>query len=235
MKNTSELYPGVELTALKDADNYYRAILGHFAPYLGERVVEIGAGLGTFSHLILDCASTSQLTLVEPADNLFPMLQKEFSGDTRVRLVNGCLEDIADSLSPDSVVLVNVLEHIEDDWALLRTIHGILNPGGTILLFVPALPCLYGSLDEAFGHFRRYTKSALTLRLEKMRFQIVRLQYFNLPGIGPWFLAGKVLKRRSIPPSDVRMYDRWVMPWISRLERKWEPPVGQSILAIARK
>jgi SAM-dependent methyltransferase len=163
------------------------------------------------------------------------MLQKEFSGDARVRLVKGCLEDVADSLSSDSVVLVNVLEHIEDDRALLRTIHRILNPGGTILLFVPALPCLYGSLDEAFGHVRRYTKSALTLRLEKMRFQIVRLQYFNLPGIGPWFLAGKVLKRRSLRPSDVRMYDRWVMPWISRLERRWGPPVGQSILAIARK
>lgn len=232
---TPDFYEGLELQTLKNADNYYRAILSHFAPFFGERVIEIGAGLGTFSHLILNLASTSRLTVIEPADNLFPILQEEFSGNVKVRVVKGCLKDFTDTLSQDSAVLVNVLEHIEDDETVLREVHRVLKPGGTILLFVPALPCLYGSLDESFGHVRRYTKSALTSKLEKINFQILHLQYFNFPGIAPWFFAGKVLKRRSLPLSGVRIYDQWVMPWVSRLERKWKPPIGQSILAIARK
>lgn len=227
-------YLSAELTAFKQAPNYYTAIFNHFAPYLGSRVVEIGAGIGTFSKYLLICPHITTLTLIEPADNLFPMLREEFFGNARVRLVNGSLAAVAGSFSCDSVVLINVLEHIAHDEELLRTIHHSLAPGGTLLLFVPALPGLYGSLDEAFGHVRRYRKAELQAVLSKVGFEVVSLRYFNLPGIVPWFLSGKVLKRTSLDPWSVWLYDRLFMSWIPGMERRWEPMFGQSLLAVAR-
>jgi len=226
-------YPGTELAALEAAPNYYAAILSHFAPHLGSHAVEVGAGIGTFSKYLLSCPQISTLTLIEPANNLFPLLGEKLSGDARVCLVNGHLNRVADSLSSDSVVLINVLEHSEDDEDLLCTIRRVLKPKGTLLLFVPALPMLYGSLDKAFGHVRRYTKAGLRSRLEKQGFQVVCVRYFNLPGIVTWFVAGKVFNRKSLNARDVRLYDRWIMSWVGRLEQTCNPPIGQSLLAIA--
>jgi len=227
--------PGAELEALRDAHNYYDAIFSFFGPYIGKRVVEVGAGIGNFSRVVLSRAPLSELTLIEPAADLFPRLQQTFDGDKRVNVINARLEDIADSLTPDSVVLVNVLEHCEDDRNLLGTIHRILPVGGTLLLFVPALPCLFGTFDKAVGHLRRYTKSSLGSLLRHVSFDIVGLRYFNMPGIVTWFVAGRVLRVKSVRRSVVQRYDRWIMPWLSKVEQRWAPPIGQGLVAIARK
>lgn len=230
-------YSGTELEALAGAKNYYRWILTYFAPYLGKRVVEVGAGIGTLSEFLLHSPKVRQLVLVEPGDNLFPLLQERFARDSRIRLVHGYVEDLSGTIhgSADSVVLVNVLEHIAHDEASLQAAYQLLVPEGAILLFVPALPRLYGALDEAFGHFRRYTKPLLAHKLQQAGFHLVSLRYVNFPGVLTWFLAGKVLRRRTLRPRDVRLYDQWAVPWLTRLEKHWEPPIGQSLIAIARK
>jgi hypothetical protein len=103
------------------------------------------------------------------------------------------------------------------------------------LLFIPALPSLYGTLDKAFDHFRRYTKSSLAGKLKEAGFRVEYLRYMNFPGILSWFLAGRVFKKKTIRPLEVRVYDRWVIPCARLLERYWEPPAGQSIIAVGRK
>jgi len=227
-----------ELDALAEAKNYYRWILRRFRPFLGKRVVEVGAGIGTFSKFLLE-VGVDELILVEPAKNLFPILQQRFSGDPKVRVVHGYLENLADmgvtASGVDSIVLVNVLEHIEDDGRALKAAYRVLIPAGTLLLFVPALPWLYGTLDAAFGHARRYTKRSLSSKLTDAGFRILELRYFNLPGVISWFVAGKLLRRRTLQDRDVRLYDRWVVPWASRVEERWKPPVGQSLLAVGQK
>ena len=235
MTASSFSYSGTELDALVEAKNYYRWILNYFAPYLGRRVIEVGAGLGTFSRFLLDFSRVCELIALEPADNLFPLLEQRFREDRRVRPLQGYLEDYAASLVADSVVLVNVLEHIADDAEFLRLAYEVLLPGGTVLVFTPALPPIYGSLDRKFEHHRRYTRAALTQKLAQAGLHLECLRYFNLPGLVTWFLAGKVLRRDTIKPVDVRFYDRWVVPCASKLERLWEPPLGQSLLAVARK
>ena len=106
---------------------------------------------------------------------------------------------------------------------------------GDALLLVPALPRIYGSLDQAFGHYRRYTKTSLAGKLHVAGFRIIRLAYVNLLGIAGWFLTGRVLRRMTLQPRYVRWYDQWVIPWLSRLEERWEPPCGQSLIVIAQK
>lgn len=233
--NDSFVYSGTELDAMAEARNYCRWILDFFAPYLGQKVIEIGAGAGTFSQLLLSSGRASELVLFEPGANLFPLLQQRFANDPRVHLQSGSFDPSVLEEPADSIVLVNVLEHISDDDALLLQMRQSLRPGGRVLLFVPALEWNYGSLDEAFEHHRRYSKAILRKKLERAGFRVERARYVNFLGITSWFLAGKVLRRRTLRPGQVRWYDRWIIPWSFKLEQIWEPPVGQSLVAVAVK
>jgi len=231
----SFVYSGTELDAMAEARNYCRWILDFFAPYLGKKVIEIGAGAGTFSQLLLSTGHASELVLFEPGANLFPLLQQRFANDPRVHLQSGSFNPSVLEEPADSIVLVNVLEHILDDNALLLQIRQSLRPGGHVLLFVPALEWNYGSLDKAFEHHRRYSKRTLRKKLEGAGFRVEHARYVNFLGIASWFLAGRVLRQKTLRPSQVRWYDRWIIPWSFKLERIWEPPVGQSLVAIAVK
>jgi SAM-dependent methyltransferase len=197
--------------------------------------VEVGAGIGTFSSYLLSLDKVRELTALEPAANLFPHLRRRFSNDGRVKCVNGYLEDFPPSGDIDTVVSVNVIEHIEDDGGYLRAAHNLLAPGGSILLFTPALPGLYGSLDREFGHHRRYTKSGLGGAIRSAGFSVEFLRYFDLPGVLGWFIVNRILKRKTIRAHEVRHYDRFVVSWSSKLESWWEPPAGKNLLAIGRK
>jgi SAM-dependent methyltransferase len=234
MKATDFSYSGTELDALAEAPNYYRFIARQFAPFVGPRTVEIGAGIGTFAEHLLRETSVRELVAVEPADNNFPELRRRLGARTDVRAVHGYLEDHVNEITGmDSLVAVNVLEHTPDDVAFLRAARSVLRPGGAALLFVPAMPAVYGSLDDEFEHYRRYTKTTLRHALTEAGFRDARLRYVNCLGLAAWFMAGRVFKWRTIDASRVRFYDRWVVPWLTRAELVVEPPIGQSILAVA--
>jgi SAM-dependent methyltransferase len=235
VESASFAYGSTELDALAEARNYYRWVNRQFAPYIGKRVIEVGAGIGTFAQSLLEHVQVSELVLVEPSDNLFPILQRRFALASQVKTIHGYFQPLSSLAMADSIVVVNVLEHMAEDEAFLDDAYAALAPGGTLLLLVPALPQIYGSLDQAFGHYRRYTKPALASKLHGARFGVIRLAYVNLLGIAGWFLTGRVLRRTTLRPRYVRWYDQWVIPWLSNLEERWEPPCGQSLLVIARK
>ncbi len=229
-------YAGAELEAMARAHNYYRWILGEWRPHLGRSVLEFGAGMGTFSaHLA--CEAIERLILVEPAPELFEKLRCRFGDDRRVELWNCVLQDVEDGLasSVDTVVSVNVLEHINDEAATLRAVRAVLRPGGSALIFAPALPALYGSLDRAFGHVRRYTKATLSHVLTEAGLSPVRLRYANVLGALPWLVAGRLLRRKTLNASAVALVDRTIIPVTAALERIVSPPFGQSVIAVARK
>lgn len=236
MPNPGFSYTGTELDAMSGARNYYRWILSYLGPYVGGRVIEVGAGVGSFaSALLQEKPAVSELVLVEPAQNLFPHLARRFASESRVRVIPGYLNDCASVSGMDSFIAVNVIEHVADDVEFLRLACKLLAPGATIILFAPAMAALYGTLDKTFEHYRRYRKPELAGKLIQAGFDVEDIRYLNLPGIVTWFLAGRVLRRKTIRPSQVRIYDRWVVPWVSKLERRWQPPLGQSLLAVGRK
>jgi hypothetical protein len=138
-------------------------------------------------------------------------------------------------VSADCIILVNVLEHIAEAQGFLELLHTRLASRGRLLILVPAGPGLFGSLDRAFGHHRRYTASSLTGSLRASGFSVTSLQYFNLPGILSWFIAGKLLRKTTLSRRDVQLYDRWMIPWISAIESLWVPPFGQSLIAVSEK
>ncbi len=207
-------YLSSELEPMTLAHNYYRWIMREFRPYLGNVVCELGAGIGTFSSLLLE-EDIHRLILVEPAHNLLMCLYERFTAEGRVQVVEGEVETCVDRLREgqvDTIVSVNVLEHIDDDRRALATIAKVLPSGGKLLLFVPALPGLFGSLDETFGHWRRYRRAELKEKVIEAGFQILDLKFMNSLGTVSWFIAGRILNSRTLSPLMVRYYDRWIIP-----------------------
>ena len=228
------VYSGSELEGLADARNYYGWLLRRFSPFVGAHVIEIGAGTGTFSEFLLTLPQVERLVAIEPSENNFPILSRRLARDPRASPVKGYLRH-APPGSADTLVAVNVLEHVERDDEFLREAWEKARPGGTMLLFVPAVPAIFGSLDTAFEHFRRYTRESLRRRVETAGWHIEVLGYMNLPGILTWFVAGKVLRRTSIGKPETRLYDRLVVPIAAAIEDRVPVPIGQSLIAIGRK
>lgn len=228
-------YSGEELDALGEARNYYGWIVDGFAPFLGPRIVEVGAGIGTFTAVLLERRGDAKVTAIEPAVNNYPRLERRFAGDERVTTVQAYLDGAVPDASADAVVAVNVMEHIDDDAGFLRAAAAATVPGGHVLLFVPAVPALYGSLDEVFEHCRRYTRRELADKLRAAGLEPVRVRYMNFPGMLAWWLWARVLRRTTITDRDARVYDRWVVPVVRAVERVIPPPIGNGLLAIARK
>jgi SAM-dependent methyltransferase len=228
-------YAGTELEALAEADNYYRWILRQLSPYLGPHTAEVGAGLGTFALRLLEAPATRRLTLFEPDPGLSAALTERFAERDEVEVRRTVFDPAGVDMPLDTIVLVNVLEHIGDDAGFARDAWDSLRPGGVLAIFVPALPFLYGSLDRAFDHRRRYTRASMKDLLADAGFEVRHLRYMNLPGVVSWFVAGRVVGMKTIRPSSMRWYDRLVVPWVSRLESVVAPPVGQNLLAIGVK
>ena len=235
-------YAGRELEAMDDARNYHRWILRIFEPFLGAHLVEVGAGVGSFSKLILNRHDCQSLCLVEPSRTQYEQLAiyaRSLATRARLEVYNTTFAEAAPIIkaqqAPDSVIYVNVLEHIADDEAELVTIRQTLSDGGHALIFVPALPWLYGAFDQYVGHFRRYKKSDLEEKLRRTGFEIVKATYFDFPGIAPWLIKYCLLRSESMEPAAVRLYDRFVVPFVSRMESLLPPPIGKNLLVIAAK
>ncbi len=228
-----EYYAGHDLEALAHLENYTDAILHRFAPFLHGRVLEVGAGIGNFAALYVD--RIDEALLVEPAANLYPRLTERFASRPSIRCFAGILDDAAPAPGTfDAAVMVNVLEHVRDDGATLRQLRTALRPDGRLLLFVPALPILYGALDAEMGHERRYTRASLREVVEASGFQIDTLEYFDSFGVLPWFVVGRVLRRRFVDPAGAQLYDRLVVPGLSRIERRVSLPFGKNLILVAR-
>jgi 2-polyprenyl-3-methyl-5-hydroxy-6-metoxy-1,4-benzoquinol methylase len=232
---TAFSYASDELDAMAGATNYYEWILDRFRPYLGRRIMEVGAGIGTFSEYLAGAQPGAELTLLEPAENNVPRLRERFEQRPGVTVRQGVLDGNVEAGCADSVVAVNVLEHVPDDTGFVASAMQALGPGGHLVLFVPAGPGIFGTLDEAFEHYRRYTRKELGSLLTGAGFQLQELRYTNLPGVLAWWLTGRVLRRRTVSPGAARTYDRLVIPWLRRLETVWTPPAGQSLFAVGRK
>jgi hypothetical protein len=136
---------------------------------------------------------------------------------------------------PDSVIYINVLEHIQDDEGELRAIHATLDPGGRVFIFVPALRRLFGSVDERIGHFRRYVKSELEDKCRQSGFRIIKSGYFDFMGILPWWIKYCVLRSPDLGVRSVKVYDRFIVPAAKVIETAVPPPVGKNIFLIAEK
>ena len=207
-----------ELIALEDAmARNYEWVYQVIAPWLGDSLLEVGSGVGVMSKYLVDRGGPVVLTDYHPA--YLAHLRARFGDDPRVSFE--LLDLRRPSFEPvrrlDTIVCLNVLEHIEDDRRALRALAGLLPAGGRLVLQVPNHPILYGSLDEAFGHFRRYSRPALATALTASGFRPTTIRNFNPLAIPGWLLAAKLQRARSINVRAARLFNRMV-PLARRLD-----------------
>ena len=241
-RNKSRGYPGTELEAMSGASNYHSWILEIFKPYLGAHLVEVGAGVGSFSELILTQHVCKTLSLVEPSDSMYERLRihlRQLDSGVTLDLYHATFVEAADLIkseqAPDSIIYVNVLEHIDDDEGELEAVRRTLSESGRVFIFVPALKWLFSTFDERVGHVRRYSKSELEEKLRRAGFKILSSAYFDFPGIGPWWINYRLMKSVTMDPGAVRFYDRFIIPTVRRIESLITMPIGKNVIAIAEK
>jgi hypothetical protein len=171
---------------------------------------------------------------------MFEFLEQNISqlgSKTAINYYNTIFCEAADHLleEPDTIIYVNVLEHIEDDAGELEKVYETLAAGGHCLIFVPAFMSLYGAFDEKVGHFRRYTKNELEEKAGRAGFKVVKSRYFDFAGIFPWYIKYKLLKLDSLKGGAVTAYDKFAVPVTKQFERFLKFPAGKNILTILQK
>jgi SAM-dependent methyltransferase len=236
-------YPGKDLDAMAFASNYRRWIMEMLMPFIGRRIVEVGAGTGSFSELFL-ATKPENLTVLEPSPNLHSRLTSHLpllAPAGNLKLLQSTFTDaLADGIgmkarSFDTAVYINVLEHIEEDEAELSSVFEALPSGGRILIFVPALSFLMSPMDREMGHFRRYSLQDLKTKCLSAGFSVPMARYFDVLGIVPWWIKFRLLKSTQLGPEAVRMHDRFVVPISRALENLATPPCGKNIILIGEK
>jgi glycosyltransferase involved in cell wall biosynthesis len=231
------LAPGdAGLATLRRVDGLQRYngfLWSRMQPFVSGRVLEIGSGTGGISrHLV----GAKRLVVTDTRRDYRALLERLFTNYDHVRVAPFTLGEPAPAIEDerfDTVVCANVLEHVEDDAAALRQIHGLLAPGGRVVLVVPMLRALYGEIDRAISHYRRYERGELEERLEKAGFTVEHHCAMNAIGIPGWWLNSVVLRRRTVPALQAKLNDLLV-PWL-RLEQRFGLRAGMSLLVVGRR
>jgi SAM-dependent methyltransferase len=136
---------------------------------------------------------------------------------------------------PDTIICLNVLEHIRDHRLALKHMRDVLPAGGRAIFLLPAFEALYGPIDERLGHVRRYSKASWRALAETAGFRVLISRYFNFPGFFGWWANAKIFKKEQQSASQIEFFDSKVVPVICKVESWIEPPVGQSIFTVLEK
>ena len=210
-------------------------LFGAIEPYVGERVLEVGCGLGNLTRHLVD---RELVVGVDVSEASVAHVNSTYRHDPHVlAFAYDVTSPVVLSLKThrfDTVVSLNVLEHIEDDRLALQRIHELLAPSGRLVLIVPAHRQLYGTMDRAIGHYRRYSDRDLTRKLHDARFEIIVQKHINCIGALGWMVNGRILRREAPPPSQLRLFNS-MMGLIAAFERVFRLPFGLSILSVSER
>jgi glycosyltransferase involved in cell wall biosynthesis/ubiquinone/menaquinone biosynthesis C-methylase UbiE len=235
---TRDIYKGSGpdiLDALAGAQRFNQWMADTIQPYIGKRVLECGAGIGNLTRVL--CPRRERYIAGDIEPEYLARLRARFQHRPKMEVRHCDLANPADfeplAGSVDSVVCLNVLEHVEAEMASLRNIYAALQPGGRAIVLVPHDQKIFGSLDTALGHFRRYSHEELQRKMEQVGFRVERILDFNRISRPAWYVTGRLLRRKTISRFQLRVFDSLVWLW-RRIDRllPWPPT---SIIAIAVK
>lgn len=209
--------------------NYLRWIAELIEPHLGRRVLELGAGIGSITRFYAD---GRQVVASDLSSYCVESMRRRFAGVPNVLVAQSDLRQLEASGDRfDSVLMVNVLEHIEDDADVLRTLPSVLVPDGRIVIYVPALNGLYGQWDQKVGHFRRYSKWRMREVANVAGLAVVDLRYVNSLAIPAWLAFSRTEVDRT-QKGSLSIWDRTGVPLTRALETRVRPPLGLNLLAV---
>jgi SAM-dependent methyltransferase len=216
-----------------EARNYRKYEYDTVSPHVGVSMLEVGSGLGHFSEQF-----AGRLEYLVVSDNdayCVEQLNKKYEGREDVEVLELALPaDISISRKVDTVVMMNVLEHIKDDVQALKDLAAVVEPGGRIVIWVPGYMQLYGDFDRKVGHVQRYTPKTLGASVRGAGLEVEVLKPINFLGGIAWWVAVRRGGAGYPDPKLVKIYDRTVVPLTRLIEKVVRPPFGQTVLCVAR-
>jgi SAM-dependent methyltransferase len=227
------------LISLSEADRFNEWMFEAVRPYIAGKTLEIGSGIGNISAILV--RHQIPLFVSDHTEAYTARLRSRFAATDQVKGVlsidlsekdfDAVHGDIAGTF--DTVFALNVIEHIEDDHLAIENCHRLLKPGGRVVILVPAWPALYNRLDKGLDHYRRYS-SAGVRQLLSGPFEVKEMKYFNLAGIGGWWLTGTLLRRKIIGEGRARLYNRLV-PLFRLADKLSFHRIGLSLVVVGEK
>ena len=223
------------LSVIRGSPRYNAWLYSSIKKYLQGIVLDIGSGLGEIARQFQEaCVEEVILSDYDPLmlgalkETRFPLKKyRVFSLDiTNPKVIHDHQGGMV-----DTITCINVLEHIDKDVAALKHMKHLLKKGGKVVIFVPALQGIYGTLDKLVGHHRRYTKRTLKAAMLEAGLVVKDAYYMNMFGILTWFLAGRILKQKEFHREACHMLDR-IVPALRLFESLGNPPLGQSLIMV---
>ena len=234
---TQHQYAADDLETMREARRYQDHVFELLRPHIGASVLEVGCGIGTSSLRFAELAD--RLVCIEPNLNCASRAHAALDGHPKISLrichLEECDREELVQQRFDTIVCVNVLEHIEDDVRALRLFRELVAPtGGRVLIFVPAVQAAYGPLDAALGHHRRYAKRTLRAAFDAAGLETTTLRYTNPIGLLGWMYNAHISRTTEHTSGQVKLFEQFVAPWALPLDRLVAPPLGLSLFAVGR-
>ncbi|PKL91389.1 MAG: hypothetical protein CVV21_09250 [Candidatus Goldiibacteriota bacterium HGW-Goldbacteria-1] len=224
------------LNKISNLQNYNSWIYENIKKGISGRVLEIGCGIGNITDFILK--DSQEVCASDIDDSYLKYACKKYKGNKKVKVTKIDIIKPGNKIAKgkyDTAVMLNVLEHIKDEKKAVVNVKNALVKNGKFVILVPAMKSIYGEMDKALGHYKRYNKTELKELLEKNGFKILDIFYLNFAGIIGWYFSGRILKKSCIPDNQAKFFDRYILSFTKPCERLIKPPAGQSIVAIAQK
>lgn len=220
------------LEELARVDGFAGWVFDEFRGHVRGKVLEVGCGRGTYTRAL--AASASSVIAMDLDEATVETARRATRDLSNVTVLKGdaTIETPEDDF--DTIVLLDVLEHIEHDCAFLRKLAPRLSANGRLIVKVPAYRWLYGAVDSAVGHHRRYTRTRLGETLADGGFHARDVWYFNAAAVPGWWLNSVVLRRETPSSAQLSLFSR-VLPLAKTLDRVLRPIVGLSVFAVAEK
>lgn len=218
------------LESMSQAVWYNQWTLKKFKKFLSGDILEVGCGIGNFTKSL---KGYGNLFAIDIDESYIDEVKKVITGKAGKGDIETGKYFFKDKKF-DTIVCINVLEHIEKDQQALGNMYQLLKKEGSLILLVPAHNFLFGRIDESIGHFRRYDSKELTKRLEAYGFKILSCRKLNFFGAVGWFMTGKIFRENRIDEGKIKIFNL-LAPFILPFEDLIEPPIGTSILIVAQK
>jgi 2-polyprenyl-3-methyl-5-hydroxy-6-metoxy-1,4-benzoquinol methylase len=219
------------LESMSEAGWYNNWSLNQFSNDIRGEILEIGCGVGNFTKTLL---KFGKVTAIDINESYVERTKKVAEG------ANVGFGDVEKNKfffkdkKFDTIICINVLEHIKDDLKAIQNLKNLLKEGGKLIIIVPSHQFLYGAIDESISHFRRYNKNDLSKIFNTLGLQILKNKRLNFLGAIGWFIAGRILKDDIVQKNKIQIFNI-IGPLFLFPENFVEPPIGISILLIAQR
>jgi SAM-dependent methyltransferase len=228
------------LDVIGEADRFNHWMYQTIYPFSFGKIMEIGSGLGNISRFYIN--NGDKIMLTDLREEYCSSLQDKFGtnqnllGIDQLNLIHPDFEQYyKEHLEKyDTVFALNVIEHIKDDSLAINNCKKLLKKDGHLIILVPSYQKLYNRFDKELGHFRRYTIDSLSHLFNENELEIIHKKYFNFIGVFGWYISGGLLKKNTIPSTQMKIYNQLVPVW-KRVDQLIKNRVGLSTIVVGKK